>query len=132
MWTPRNLKLSTCSSTPPFPVVFNHLFCLDHVGEEVVMFAPHGQVSDLLPIGSFIVVGNQAYHCCVVGKLNEGVGVVPSHSVMGEQGVQEETEHAPLRGPRVEDQRGRCVVIYPYYLGAAHQEVQDPVAGGGV
>jgi hypothetical protein len=28
----------------------------------------------------------------------------------GEQGEQEGNKHAPLRGPRVEDQRGRCVV----------------------
>ena len=35
---------------------------------------------------------------------------------MSEQGVQEGTEHAPLRGPCVEDQRGGCVVTYPYHL----------------
>ena len=27
---------------------------------------------------------------------------------------------------------GGCLVTYPYHLGAAHQEVQDPVAEGGV
>ena len=52
--------------------------------------------------------------------------------LMNEQDVQGGTEHAHLRGPCVEDQRGRCVVTYPYHLGAAHQEVQDPVAEGGV
>ena len=88
------------------------------------------QDSDLLPIGCLIVVGDQAYHCCVIGKLNDGVGVVPGHAVMSEQGVQEGTEHTPLRGPRVEDQRGRCT--YPYYLGLARQEIQNPVAEGGV
>uniref|UniRef100_A0A4W5MZG0 Uncharacterized protein n=1 Tax=Hucho hucho TaxID=62062 RepID=A0A4W5MZG0_9TELE len=36
--------------------------------------------------------------------LNDGVGVVPGRAVMSEQGVTEETEQAPLRGPRVEDQ----------------------------
>jgi hypothetical protein len=36
-----------------------------------------------------------------------------------------------MRDPCVEDQRGRCVITYPYHLGAAHQEVQDPVAEGG-
>ena len=39
---------------------------------------------------------------------------------------------APLRGPRVEEQRGGCVVTNPYHLGVARQEVQDPVAEGGV
>ena len=50
---------------------------------------------------------------------------------MCEQGVQEGTEHAPLRELCVEDQCGRCVITYPYHLGAAHQEVQDPGAEGG-
>ena len=79
---------------------------------DVVILAPQGQVSDLLPICCLIVVGVQAYHCCVVSKLNDGVGVVPGRAVMSEQGVQAWTEHAPLRGPRVEDQRGGCVVTY--------------------
>ena len=85
-----------------------------------------------LPIGCLIVVGDQAYHRCVVSKLNDGVGVVLGHAVMGEQRVQEGTKQAPMRGPRVEDQRGRCVAPYPHHLGAARQEVQDPVAEGGV
>ena len=57
---------------------------------------------------------------------------MPGHAVVGEQGVQEGTEHATLSGPCVEDQRGGCVVTYLYHLGAARQEVQDPVAEGGV
>ena len=43
---------------PTFPVVQNHLLFLDYIEEEVV--APHGQVSDLLPIGCLVVVGDQA------------------------------------------------------------------------
>ena len=54
------------------------------------------------------------------------------HTVVDEQGVQEGTKHAPLRGPSVEDQRGRCVAAYPYHLEVVRQEVQDPVAEGGV
>ena len=54
------------------------------------------------------------------------------HAVVCEQGVQEGTKHAPLRGPSVEDQRDRCVVVYLYHVGVARQEVQDPVAEGGV
>ena len=52
---------------------------------------------------------------------------------MGEQEVQERAENAPLWGPSVEDQRGGDVVVtYPHHLGAACQEVQYPVAQGGV
>ena len=54
------------------------------------------------------------------------------HAIVGEKGVQEGAKHTPLRGPRVEGQFGICVVVYPYHLGVAHQEVQDPVAEGGV
>ena len=49
---------------------------------------------------------------------------MPGHAVVGEQGVQEGTEHAPLKGSCVEDQRGGCVVTYSYHLQAARQEVQ--------
>ncbi|XP_070298063.1 kelch domain-containing protein 3-like, partial [Salvelinus sp. IW2-2015] len=49
---------------------------------------------------------------------------------MSEQGVQEGTEHATLRDPCVEEQRGGFVVSYPHHLGAARQEVQDPLAEG--
>ena len=34
----------------------------------------------------------------VEGELNDGVGVVLGHTVVGEQGVQEGTTHAPLIG----------------------------------
>jgi hypothetical protein len=57
---------------------------------------------------------------------------VHGHAVMGEQGVQERAENAPLWGPSVEDQWGGEVVSYPHHLVAARQEVQDPVAQGWV
>ena len=58
-------------------IVHNHFLCLEDVEGEVVVLGPHGQVYDLLPIGGLVIVGDQAYHCCVTGKLN-GVGVVQS------------------------------------------------------
>ena len=54
---------------PPFLVVLNYLTCLEHIKGEVVVLAPHGQVSDHLPIGCLVIVGDQAYHCCVICKL---------------------------------------------------------------
>ena len=44
---------------PPFSVVYNHLLCLDHVEGDVVILAPHCEVSDLLSIGCLIVVDDQ-------------------------------------------------------------------------
>ena len=95
---------------PLFPIVHNQLLCLAHIEGEVVALAPHCLVSDLLPIGWLIVGGDQAYHCCVVSKLNDDLGVVLGHAVVGEQGVQEGTKHAPLTGLSVEDQHDICVV----------------------
>ena len=68
----------------------------------------------------------------VVCKLNDCVGVVPGHAVVGEQGVQEGTENAPLRGSSVEDPHVRCVATYLHPLGAASQDVPDPVVEEGV
>ena len=82
---------------PPFSAGKDHLLCLAHIEGGVVVLAPHCQVS-YLPIGC-LVVGDQAYHCCVVSKLNDGVGIMLGHAVVGEQGEQEGTKHAPLRGP---------------------------------
>ena len=67
---------------PPFPVVHNHLH-LSHVEGQVVFLASHCQFSDLLPIGCLFDVGDQAYHCCVISKLNDGVGVVFGNTVLG-------------------------------------------------
>ena len=55
-----------------------------------------------------------------------------SHVLMGEQDVQEGAEHTTLWGPSVKDQLSGGVVSYLHHLGAARQEVQDPVAQGGV
>jgi hypothetical protein len=54
---------------------------------------------------------------------------MPGHAVKSEEGIQEGTEHAPLRGPCVEDQCGECVVNLPLPPGGS-QEVQDQVAEG--
>ena len=114
---------------PVFSVVHNHLLCLNHIEGEVVVLAPHSQVSDLLPMGCLVSVSNQANHCCVICKHNDGVGVMPGPAVVGEQGGQEGTEPAPLRGSSFEDQHGGCVVSYRYHLRAARQEVQDCLFG---
>jgi hypothetical protein len=36
-----------------------------------------------------LIVGDQAYHRRVISKLNDGVGIMPAHAVMGEKGVKE-------------------------------------------
>jgi hypothetical protein len=103
-----------------FPVIHDQLLYLVDVEGEVVILTPHCQVCDPLPIGCLIrptTVESSVNLMMVLESCNSG-----------EQGVQE----SPLRGPLVESQRGGCVVTYPYHLEAARQEVQDPLAEGGV
>ena len=47
---------------------------------------------------------------------------------MSEQGVEQRTEDAALRGASVEDDGGGYCVINPYKLGSICQAVQNPVA----
>ncbi len=66
----------------------------------MVLLAPFSQGTHLLSVGHLIVVGDQAYHRCVIGKF----GAVCSCTVVCVQGVQEWAEDAALRGTSVEDQ----------------------------
>jgi hypothetical protein len=42
------------------------------------------------------IVGYQAYIHGVISKLDDGVGVMQSHAVVSEQGVQQRAEDTPL------------------------------------
>ena len=42
--------------SPPFPVVHNHLLCLDHVEGQVVVLSSHDQVSDLPIVSTLSVI----------------------------------------------------------------------------
>ena len=53
-----------------FPEVHNHLLCFVDVECEVIFLTPHSEGPHLLPVGRLVVVGNQAYHCSVVHKLD--------------------------------------------------------------
>ena len=52
-----------------FPEVHDHLLCFVDVECEVIFLTSHSEGPHLLPVGRLVVVGNQAYHCCVVRKL---------------------------------------------------------------
>jgi hypothetical protein len=113
------------------PVVHDQLLGFVDVEGEVIFLAPLCQGTHLLPVGC-LVVDNQAYHCCVISKLDDRVGDVCVHAVMDELGKQEGAEHAPQWGPHIEDQCGGGFVAYVHHLGLACQDVQDPITQGGV
>ncbi len=67
----------------------------------MVLLTPFCQGTHLLSVGHLIVVGDQAYHCCVVCKFDDDVGAVCCCTVVCEQ---EWAEDAALRSTSVEDQ----------------------------
>ncbi len=70
----------------------------------MVLLTPFSQGTDLLSVGRFIVVGDQAYHHCVVSIFDDDVGAVCGCTVMCVQGVQGWAEDAALSSTSVEDQ----------------------------
>ena len=107
MWTPRNLRLLTLYCRPvdgdggvlgslSLPLVHNQLINFAEVELEVVVLAPRCQGSHLLSVRRLVAVGDQADDGRVVSKLDDGVGAVCGHAVMGEQREEERAEHATL------------------------------------
>ncbi len=47
----------------------------------MVLLTPFSQGTHLLSVGRLIVVGDQAYHRCVIGKFDDDVGAVCSCTV---------------------------------------------------
>ncbi len=70
----------------------------------MVLLTPFSQGTHLLSVGCLIVVGDQAYHRCVISKFDDDVGAVCGCTVVCVQGVQEWAEDAALRSTSVEDQ----------------------------
>ncbi len=63
------------------------------------------QGTHLHSVGRLIVVGDQAYHRCVIGKFDDDVRAVCGCTVVCVQGVQEWAEDIALRSTSVDDQR---------------------------
>ncbi len=70
----------------------------------MVLLTPFSQGTHLLSVGRLIVVGDQAYHCCVIRKFDDDIGAVCCCTVVCVQGVQEWAEDATLRCTSVEGQ----------------------------
>ncbi len=58
------------------PVIHHQLLGLVDVKWEVVLLTPFSQGTHLLSVGHLIVVGDQAYHRCVIGIFDDDVGAV--------------------------------------------------------
>ncbi len=70
----------------------------------MVLLTPFSQGTHLLSVGRLIVVGDQAYHCCVIGKFDDDVRAVCGCTVVCVQGLLEWAKDAALWSTSVEDQ----------------------------
>jgi len=114
------------------PEVHDHLLSLADIEGEVIALAPCCQVPDLLSVGGLIIVGDETQDGGVIRKLKDGIGAMCRYTVMRIQGVQEWTEYSALRGSGAQGQYRGGETAHSHHLGSAHQDVQDPVAKGGV
>lgn len=67
------------------------------VEQQVIVLAPHSQAIHLLPVGQLVVVLDEANHSGVVRELDVGVGAMFRSPVVGEEGVEEQTQHTALK-----------------------------------
>ncbi len=66
----------------------------------MVLLTPFSQGTHLLSVDRLIVVGDQAYHRCVISKFDDDIGAVCSCTVVCVQGVQEWAERDIHRNVR--------------------------------
>ncbi len=74
----------------------------------MVLLAPFSQGTHLRSVGRLIVVGDQAYHHCVVSEFDDDVGAVCGCTVTCVQGVQEWAENTALRSTSVRSAEMKC------------------------
>ncbi len=110
------------------PEIHHQLLGLVDVQWEVVLLTPFSHGIYLLSVDRLIVVSDQAYHRCVIGKFYDDVRAVCSCTFVCVQGVQEWAEDAVLQSTNVEDQGRWGVVAHSDHLTSACQEVHDPAA----
>ena len=68
------------------PEVNDDLLSFVDIQEKVVIVAPYSQVSHLLHVGGLIVT-NEAYHGCIICKLDDAAVLMSCHTVMCEKTV---------------------------------------------
>ncbi len=76
------------------PEVHHNLLCLTHIEGQVVCTTPFIQLCHFLSVGCFIIVADEAYHSCVISKLDDVVGAELGNAVVSQQ----RAEHTALWG----------------------------------
>ncbi len=107
MCTPRNLVLLTLSTVELSMVSggWSLEFFLKSITTSFVLLtlrdrllAPLSQLCHFLSVVRFIVVANETYHWCVIGKLDDVVGAEFCSADVGQQREEQWAEHTALWG----------------------------------
>ena len=93
--------------------VHDHLLCLGHVQQEIILRAPGCQVLHLLTVGCLVIFGDQAHHHCVISEFPNDGGRVCRYTVVGVEGVEQWTESTALWGSDVQDP-SVCEIVVPH------------------
>ncbi len=80
------------------PEVHHNLFCLTRIEGQVVSTTPFSQLCHFLSVVRFIVVSDEAYHSCVISKLDDVVGAGLGSAVVSQQREKQRAEHTSLVG----------------------------------
>ncbi len=122
MYIPRNFVLLTLSTVELSmvsggvvnrvpPEVHHNLLCLTHIEGQVVCTTPFNQLCHFLSVGCFIIVADEAYHSCVICKLDDVVGAELGSAVVSQQCEEQRAEHTALWGTSAQCGSARGVAV---------------------
>ena len=81
------LDAQRCVRSAPLPEINNHLFGIVYVEGEIAVCAPVCEEFHLITVRS-LVVSDEVLYRCIVGELDDGVGVELGNAVVGVEGVE--------------------------------------------
>src|SRR4029434_2642736 len=97
MWTPRNLKLATRSTSVP-------LIQIGVCAPPLVLLKSTINSLVFMVLRARLLLAHHSAKCCVVCKLYNGIRTMYSCAVVGEEGVEERAQHAALWDTSVQDE----------------------------
>ncbi len=92
------------------PEVHHNLFSLTQIEGQVVCTTPFSQLCHFLSVVRFIVVADEAHHCCVISELDDVVGAELGSAVVSQQREEQRAEHTALWGTCAQCGSARGVV----------------------
>ncbi len=90
--------------------VHHNLLCLTRIEGQVVCTTPFNYLCHFHSVGCFIIVADEAYHSCVIGKLDDVVGAELGNAIVSQRREEQRAEHTAQRGTCAQCGSARGVV----------------------